>query len=220
MALHVAVFLDGKCGGALQFGPPMVKRKVLPLVRDTSWNAMLELKRMALADWVPRNGESRVLGICLRMIRRTYPHVDWILSYADATQCGDGTIYRASGFILTGITTNKSIIRLPNGEIACSITYGKRKHCLKNKGRTAPPLGSEYLEGFLLRYIYFLNPEARSRLTVPVLPFSEIEKRGASMFRGIKRGGSIDVDALGFQRGEGGSNPTSPHQSRKKKVKK
>ena len=42
-------------------------------------------------------------------------------------------------------------------------------------------------EGFQLRYIYFLDPTARDRLTVPILPFSEIERRGAGMYKGIKR---------------------------------
>lgn len=42
-------------------------------------------------------------------------------------------------------------------------------------------------EGFQLRYIYFLDPTAKDRLTVPILPFSEIERRGAGMYKGIKR---------------------------------
>jgi len=33
--LHIGVFLHGKLEGAMQFGPPMDKRKVLPLVEDT-----------------------------------------------------------------------------------------------------------------------------------------------------------------------------------------
>ena len=38
--------------------------------------------------------------------------------------------------------------------------------------------------GFQLRYLYFLDPSARERLTVPVLPFSEIDRLGAGMYRG------------------------------------
>lgn len=39
---------------------------------------------------------------------RAYP-IEWVVSFADATQCGDGTIYRASGFLLTGIRENKTV---------------------------------------------------------------------------------------------------------------
>ena len=93
--LHLGVFLDGKCEGVMQFGSPLDKRKVLPMVKGTPWNGMLELNRMAFSDVLPRNSESRALGIAFRLIKKQYPHIQWILSFSDATQCGDGTIYRA-----------------------------------------------------------------------------------------------------------------------------
>jgi hypothetical protein len=44
----------------------------------------------------------------------------------------------------------------------------------------------EATKGFQMRYIYFLNPAARARLTVPVLPFTKISDMGASMYKGEK----------------------------------
>lgn len=35
-----------------------------------------------------------------------------------------------------------------------------------------------------MRYLYFLNPKARERLTVPCIPFKQIAEMGASMYRG------------------------------------
>jgi hypothetical protein len=40
------------------------------------------------------------------------------------------------------------------------------------------------LQGYQMRYVYFLNPKARERLTVPVIPFNRIAEMGASMYRG------------------------------------
>ena len=41
------------------------------------------------------------------------------------------------------------------------------------------------IPGFQL-YIYFLNPAARQRLTVPILPFSKIDEMGrARMYKGV-----------------------------------
>ena len=97
----------------MQFGPPIDKRKALPLVKDTPWNSMLDLHRLAFADWLPRNGESRAIGFAMRWIKKQYPWIQWVQSYADATQCGDGLIYRASGFSLVGIKENKSMYRMP-----------------------------------------------------------------------------------------------------------
>ena len=42
------------------------------------------------------------------------------------------------------------------------------------------------LPGYQLRYIYFLDPSWRERLTVPELPYSRIWEVGAGMYRGEK----------------------------------
>jgi len=75
--------------------------------------------------------------------------------------------------------------------------------------------GGATVPGFQLRYIYFLDPTAKDRLTVPILPFSEIERRGAGMYKGIKR----DKQAIGPDQGHsGGAAPTvtlqneAPHE--------
>lgn len=114
--IHLGVFLDGRCGGVLQFGPSLDKRKVQGLVEGTKWNEFIELNRMALADWLPRNGESRAISQAMRFIRKHYPWIKWVVSFADGCQCGDGTIYRASGFVLTGIKENNQIWEAPTGE--------------------------------------------------------------------------------------------------------
>lgn len=182
--LHLGVFLGDRLHGAMQFGPSMSKHRSMALVRDTAWNNFIELNRMAFGPALPRNSESRALGVALRLIKKNYPHIEWVLSFADGTQCGDGTIYRAAGFVLTGIKKNSSIIRLPDGSVAAKITYGKGKHILERGGAARAPEGSTNLPGFQLRYVYFLNPAARERLTVPVLPFSAIAEAGAKMYRG------------------------------------
>lgn len=185
--LHLGVFLDGRLEGVMQFGPSMDKRKVQGLVADTGWNGFLELNRMAFSERLPRNSESRALGVAMRMIRKHYPHIEWVISFADGTQCGDGTIYRASGFVLTAVRENKTILRLPDGTIVADKTLQNANHA--TTGRNASwwkKNGAEALEGFQLRYIYFVNPEARKRLTVPILPFSKIDEVGARMYLGEK----------------------------------
>jgi hypothetical protein len=191
--LHLGVFLGGRLEGVMQFGPSMDKRKTLGLVRGTEWNGFLELNRMAFSERLPRNSESRAISIAMRIIRKAYPHIEWVISFADGTQCGDGTIYRASGFLLTGIKQNNQILEMPDGSRVARVTITKAEHILKTGGAKIPN-GAKALPGFQLRYVYFLNPSARSRLTVPVLPFSAIEKAGASMYRG-KRNGILDAAA-------------------------
>lgn len=201
--LHIGVFWDGKLEGAMQFGPSLDKRKLIGLVEGTSWGGFIELNRMAFTDALPRNAESRAIGVAMRLLRRHAPKVEWVVSFADATQCGDGTIYRASGFSLTGIVPSPNLARLPNGSTIHKMTLessptsprpelGGRsyyqvtggKYDFKKYVRT---VGAELLVGYQLRYLYFLNPEARQRLTVPVIPFSKIRDVGAAMYLGERQ---------------------------------
>lgn len=44
--------------------------------------------------------------------------------------------------------------------------------------------GGKYVEGFQLRYIYFIDKSYRKRLTCPEIPFSRIDELGAGMYKG------------------------------------
>jgi hypothetical protein len=204
--LHLGVFYDGLLEGVMQFGPSLDKKRIQGLVADTSWHGFLELNRMAFSDRLPRNSESRALAVAMRIIRKHYPHIDWIISFADGTQCGDGTIYRAAGFLLTGLRPNKTILKLPNGRIVTDLTLNVSQ---KTTGRNAgwwKRNGAHPLPGFQLRYIYFLNPAAKERLTVPILPFSAIDAAKARMYRG-KRVTGADSGTASFQDAGDGATP-------------
>ena len=173
--LHFGAFLDGKLHGVMSYGNPIDKRNVLPFVRGTKWNEMLELNRMAFDDYLPKNSESHCIAISIRLLKKNAPHIKWILSFSDGTQCGDGTIYRASGFKLCGINKNSTIYRLPSGETIA-------KHGTSKRDFT----GAEKLKGFQLRYLYFIDKKAQENLTLPIIPFSKIDEIGAGMYKGKK----------------------------------
>ena len=89
--LHFGVFLNGSLQGAMSFGPPINKKGTINIVAQTQWNGMIELNRMAFSDVLPRNSESRAMAIAFRLIKKHYPHIEWVVSFSDGTQCGDGT---------------------------------------------------------------------------------------------------------------------------------
>lgn len=204
--LHFGAYLNGKLEGAMQFGPSMRKDLIRPLVEGTDWNGFLELNRMAFSDRLPRNSESRALAIAFKLIKKHYPHVEWIISFSDGSQCGDGAIYRASGFVLTQIKENSQIrINPKTGEAMQSMAAfhaGESRNFSK----------WEKIKGFQLRYIYFLNPAARQRLTVPVLPFSKIDEMGAGMYKGKPK--RLTEANSGDQPESGGATPTKALQSK------
>lgn len=238
--LHLGVYLDGQLEGAMQFGPSLDKRRMMGLVRGTKWNGFLELNRMAFGPALPRNSESRALGVAFRLIRKHYPHIEWVVSFADGTQCGDGTIYRASGFVLTGIKKNTTIWAAPSGEkftdlglrtaagqkakasaIINRVTETKGGAIIKpgetgaSSMRPFKEAGWTPLPGYQLRYVYFLNPDARSRLTVPEVPFSRIAEIGAEMYLG-KRITRAKDQAAGYPPALGGETPTRALQRQKR----
>lgn len=204
--LHMGVFLNGRLEGAMQFGPSTDKRKLIGLVADTPWNGFIELNRMAFSERLPRNSESRALAVAFRLMRKAYPHLQWVVSYADGAQCGDGTIYRAAGFALTGMRRNVTLWGDDQGNTVSLTTVTKGKHILKDGASSMAAYkaaGYRPIEGFQLRYVYFLDPSARERLTVPILPFAAIEEAGAGMYRGqpISRGKQAMAGSTGTAAG-------------------
>ena len=201
--LHFGVFYEGKLHGVMSFGPSLDKSKLIGLVKGTKWSEFIELNRMAFDDVLPRNSESRALSIAIKLIKKHAPHIKWIVSFADATMCGDGTIYRAAGFVLTMIKENEGILQLPDGRLVHQLTIQSQplKPFPELGGKTLYEInggsysikkymeitGAKPMEGHQLRYLYFIDPTCRERLTVPILPFSEIDKRGAGMYKGEKK---------------------------------
>lgn len=201
--LHFGVFLDNNLHGVMSYGPSLDKSKIIGLVKGTKWNEFIELNRMAFDDVLPKNSESRAISISIKMIKKNAPHVKWIVSFADGCQCGDGTIYRASNFILTMIKENEHILKLPTGQLVHDMNI---KAC---PTKPRPELGgksffdisggsyslTKYIEitgakpikGYQLRYIYFIDKKCKNLLTVPEIPFSKINELGVGMYKGIKK---------------------------------
>ena len=176
--LHFGAFLDGKLHGVLSYGPSINKKGTINLVEGTGWNEFIELNRMAFDDYLPKYSESRCIAISIRLIKKNAPHIKWVISFADGTQCGDGTIYRASGFKLVGIAENTALRVNPDTGEAMHVIQA---HHLK--------MSSEFrkwkpFEGYQMKYVYLIDKTCV--LTKPEIPFSEIDARGAGMYKGEK----------------------------------
>ena len=187
--LHFGAFLDDRLHGVLSFGSSLDKSKTIVLVENTKWNEYLELNRMAFDDMLPKYSESRVISICMKLIKKNAPQIKWVLSYADGCDCGDGTIYRASGFHLTLIKPNSDLFLLPNGKKIHSMTIKSSKTLMNKYGNWKKYLDTEFtgwkkLDGFQFRYIYLIDKNYK--ITVPILPFTKIDELGAGMYKGKK----------------------------------
>lgn len=175
--LHFGCFLDNRLHGVMQYGPSINKKGTINLVEATGWNEFIELNRMAFDDYLPKYSESRCIAISIKLIKKNAPQIKWIISFADGTQCGDGTIYRASGFQLIGLKKNSSMWQ---NKVTNKIMQDMQfYHTMTKKDHNW-----ERLKGNMLRYIYLIDKSCK--ITVPILPFSKIDEVGAGMYKGEK----------------------------------
>lgn len=195
--INFGAFINNKLIGVAQWGRPINKYLQINLVKNSEWNSFLELNRLVCIDDTPRNTESRFISICLKLLKKNAPQIKWVISFADATQCGDGTIYRASGFKLISINDSEQLYKLPNGEKVHLMAlqgghYSSKRNEMLNSGYTNPKkymeevLNGEKLNGKQLKYIYFIDKSKEKDLTVPIIPFSKIDEMGAGMYKGEK----------------------------------
>lgn len=199
--VHFGCFLDGQLHGVMQLAPSINKNASINVIQGLKWNEFIELARMAFDDYLPENSESRCLSIMMRLLRKQAPQIKVVISYADGTQCGDGTIYRAAGFDLIGIKKNNSMWKMPDGEVCCSLVFNpsfspnSKNDVSKRYGKTGEyaswssirflkEIGAKPIDGFQLKYIYFIDKSYKEKLTVPIIPFTEIDKIGAGMYKG------------------------------------
>ena len=176
--LHFGAFLDKRLHGVMSFGHSLDKAKTQKLVKNTGWNEFCELNRMAFDDYLPRNSESYCIGKALRLLKKNAPHLKWVISFADGCSCGDGTIYRASNFVLTQIKKNSTMWVNDKGDKVQNMSFA-----------TNPALNKKdfkRLDGYMLRYVYFLDRKCIKDLTCEIIPFSKIKEMGAGMYKGVK----------------------------------
>lgn len=128
----------------------------------------------------------RIVGACHLLTNLIFcdkiVYMDGKLSFADGCSCGDGTIYRASNFVLTSIKRNTTIKVDEHGNKVADMTFSAHKPSEMKMFRE----NYKPLDGFMLRHVYFIDKRCKEKLTVPIIPFSKIDEMGAGMYKGEK----------------------------------
>ena len=108
-------FHDSIVWGAITFSIPNA-REINGLYKQDEQSEVYEISRLAFDDDCPKNSESRLIGISIRILRKIVP-VRLIISYADTAQGHTGVIYKATGFECRGLTAPKTDFVHPDGKI-------------------------------------------------------------------------------------------------------
>lgn len=169
--IHLGIFLDGELYGVLQFGHAMNPKSGETIIPGTGVYDFCELNRMWLDDFAPHCSESKALSYAIKFIRRKYPKIRWIQSFADE-RCGKfGAVYQASGFKYYGEHIGRFI------ELDGVVYHDQ---ILTNGKKAKTPSGAllranvDRLNRFTLRqfrYLYFMQPRFAKGLTLKEQPF-------------------------------------------------
>lgn len=170
--IHLGVFIDKKLLGVLQYGYAMNPASQASVVSNTEIDEYLELNRMWLDDVAGKNSESKAIAYSIRYIKRKFPKIKWIQSFADE-RCGCfGIVYQACSFLyygehinrfweLDGETFHNSIM---TSEIA-----GPRGYKLLNNPENKERVIKHELRQF--RYIKFIDQRCKKDCLLEQKPY-------------------------------------------------
>jgi hypothetical protein len=145
------------------------------LVNEANADDAITLTRLWLSDELPKNSESRVLGMALRELKINTT-IKFVLAYSDPVFGHVGIIYQATNWLYTGLSYATGLYDIGDG-------------ALHHSRSLAHQLGSHSIDYLVLqginarivpqqakhRYIYFLDESYRHRLVVPVMPYPKKE---------------------------------------------
>jgi hypothetical protein len=176
--IHLGVYAPEHLG-VLQFGPAMNPASQAGIVAETKEDEYLELNRMWLDDALPHNSESRAISYALKYIKRRFPKIAWVQSFADE-RCGRfGVVYQACNFIYLGEHT--SIFWELDGQVY-------HNSLMTDSRRAETPYGKRLREGKdratchklrQFRYLYFIKRAFRPRLKMAVRPYPKHASEGS-----------------------------------------
>ena len=105
---------------------------------DATPDDVVTLTRLWLSDQLPRNSESKVLGISLRSLKRD-TSLKFVLAYSDPAVGHLGIIYQATNWLYTGLSTATPLYDIGDGILHHSrssrSSVGQSFHTLLNAAR-------------------------------------------------------------------------------------
>jgi hypothetical protein len=171
--LTFGAFIGTRLLGALTLGAGPAN--AYSLVDGATPDDCLTLSRLWLSDELPKNSESRFLGIVIRALKRNTSQ-KFLVSYADPAQGHLGTIYQATNWLYTGLSEAMPLYDVGDGKLrhSRSLSHAFGTHSVQHfaKHGIAVKLAPQPAKH---RYVYFLGPSWQQRLNVPVLPYPKKE---------------------------------------------
>jgi hypothetical protein len=101
--------------GCIVYGQPVGRSAAESISKLVGVYEVFELTRLFIHDGYGKNIESYSISKSLELVKRDFPHIKAIISYADGEQGHKGTIYQACNFHYQG---NSSLALMPNYSVS------------------------------------------------------------------------------------------------------
>ena len=162
--INLGVFVLGELKGVLQFGYAMNPASCGSVVEGTKMDQYLELNRMWIEDGAGTYPESRAISCATKYIKRKYPKIKWVQSFADERCGGFGIVYQACSFSYYG-EHNSTFWEL-DGETFHNSIKTREKAGLRGYKLLNDPANSKRIKKHTLRqfrYIKFIDGKWKKR---------------------------------------------------------
>jgi len=198
--VKVGVWEQEKYVGVVIFARGANKSMLSPF--GLSQDQGCELARIALRSH--ETPVSKIVAISLKLLRKKFPSLQLVVSYADCDQSHHGGIYQAGNWIYDGRhnagTRGGFII---NGRKTHNKTVHSRgvRQTLSDVRSKLDPNAQEFITTGKHRYLMPLNKAIKKKLAARSQPYP-------------KRVEGVESDTPAIQAGEGGATPTSTLQTK------
>lgn len=99
--INYGIFKNEEYLGCAVFGHLKVPKSYKSICDGIEQNQIVELNRLWVDDKLGKNTETIFLSLCFKQMKKNYPHIKIIQSFADG-RLGCGTIYKAQNFLYYG----------------------------------------------------------------------------------------------------------------------
>ena len=171
--LAFGAFVGKRLLGALTLGVGSIQGH--SLVEEASQGDCITFTRFWLSEALPSNSESRVIGVVMRALRR-HTSLKFVLSYADPEMGHVGVIYQATGWLYTGLSQATPLYDVGDGRPRHGRTLGHSfgTHSVEYLKRQGVPVRL-VKRAPKHRYLYAIDPDVKTRISVPVMPYPKKE---------------------------------------------
>ncbi len=144
--------------GFMQLGygiRPHIKHNISKFITSDNY---CEFDRMWLCDELPKNSESKCIGMLMTYLKIKYPYIKFVITYADGSVGNFGTIYKASNAIFID-KIPVDFYLLPSGERIHPVSMWHRHKTRAWNKINKIYSGIKHIKNteFQYRYLYILS---------------------------------------------------------------